>query len=180
MVKDNNARLPSWPLTLGVITCNIPSVSLTLRSEIKQTAPFVSPEQEVFLSLIRTAALLEHAVEEGLRPYSLTLTQYNALRILRGAGSAGLCRNEIGDRLIRPVPDTTRLLDRLVVAGLIERAREGDDRRFVRARISKRGLALLKQIDGPLADLHRTHLGHVSRPELRRLADLLATVRSTR
>lgn len=154
-------------------------MSLTLRSEIKQTAPFVSAEQEVFLNLIRTAALLEHAVEEGLRPYGLTLTQYNALRILRGAGAEGLCRNEIRDRLVRPVPDTTRLLDRLVDAELIERGREGDDRRFVRARISRKGLALLREIDGPLTDMHRAHLGHVSRADLRRLADLLETVRST-
>lgn len=149
-----------------------------LRQEIKQAAPFSSPEQEVFLNLVRTAAVLEHAVEDGLKSWGLTLTQYNALRILRGAGPNGLCRNDIRDRLIRPVPDTTRLLERLVDAGLVERAREGDDRRFVTTRITRQGLSRLRQMDGPVADMHRAHLGHVSPADLRRLADLLETVRA--
>lgn len=151
-----------------------------LRGEIKQAAPFVSPEQEVFVNLIRTAALMEHAVSEGLKPYGLTLTQYNALRILRGAGAGGLCRNEVRDRMITPVPDTTRLLDRLVEAGFVERNREGSDRRFVTARITKRGLDLLGRIDAPLAQMHKTQLGHVPRSDLRRLAALLGAVRGNR
>ena len=150
----------------------------SLRAEIKQTAPFVSVEQEVFLNLIRTAAVLEHGMGEGLKAFGLTLTQYNALRILRGAGAEGFCRNEVRDRLIKPVPDTTRLLDRLVEAGFVERDREGDDRRFVTARITKRGLALLERIDGPVAKLHEAQLGHMSRAELRQLVDLLEKVRA--
>ena len=115
---------------------------------------------------------------EGLKAYGLTLTQYNALRILRGAGPDGFCRNEVRDRMIKPVPDTTRLLDRLVEAGLVERDREGDDRRFVTARITKRGLALLARIDGPVARLHEAQLGHVSRTDLRQLVGLLEKVRA--
>lgn len=149
-----------------------------LRQEIRQAAPFGGPEQEVFLNLVRTAAVLEHAVEEGLKRWGLTFTQYNALRILRGAGPNGLCRNEVRDRLIRPVPDTTRLLDRLVEAGLVERSREGEDRRFVTARITKQGLARLRQLDGPMAEMHRVHLGHLPAADLRRLADLLEAART--
>jgi len=150
-----------------------------LRAEIKQTAPFVSTEQEVFLNLIRTAAVLEHGMGEGLKAYGLTLTQYNALRILRGAGEVGFCRNEVRDRMVKAVPDATRLLDRLEEAGLVERDREGDDRRFVTARISKQGLALLERIDEPVARLHEAQLGHMSRADLRLLADLLEKVRGT-
>ena len=153
-------------------------MSPSLRAEIKQTAPFLSLEQEVFLNLIRTAAELEHALADGLKRYGLTLTQYNALRILRGAGADGLCRNAVRDRMITPVPDASRLLDRLEDAGLVERARGGCDRRFVTARITERGLELLERIDAPLARMHEAQLGHLSRAELRQLADLLARVRA--
>src|SRR3990172_9879074 len=104
----------------------------TLQSELRQRKPFSSLEQEAMLSIARTAAQLEHTTAEALKPHGITPTQYNALRILRGAGAEGLCRNEVRDRLLARVPDATRLLDRLEAMGLVLRAREGEDRRFVR------------------------------------------------
>lgn len=80
-----------------------------LRDEIKQTR-FSSLEQEAYLSLGRTWAVLEHATAEALKPHGNTPTQYNMLRILRGAGEKGLCRSEVMERMIARVPDATRLL----------------------------------------------------------------------
>ena len=94
-----------------------------LASELKQTKPFASPVQEAVLSIKRTAALLELRLAELLRPYGVTPTQYNVLRILRGAGADGLPRCEVQGRLVAPVADTTRLLDRLEKMGLVSRAR---------------------------------------------------------
>jgi DNA-binding MarR family transcriptional regulator len=152
-------------------------MSPTLKAEIKQTAPFVSAEEEVSLNLLRTAARLEHAVAEGLKPFGLTPTQYNALRILRGAGDAGLCRNEVGARMLAPVPDATRLLDRLEAAGLISRHRGGDDRRFVTARITRAGIDLLAELDAPVERMHERLYGHMPKADLRRLAGLLEDAR---
>lgn len=149
-----------------------------LRAATKQTSPFLSAEQEVFLHLVRTAAELEHGLAEGLRSFGLTPTQYNALRILRGAGDGGLCRNEICGRMLRRVPDATRLLDRLEDSGLVERERVGEDRRFVISRITKKGLALLAEIDAPLAHMHTAQLGHLTPVDLRQLAQLLTKARS--
>ncbi len=148
-----------------------------LRSEIQQAKPFDSPAQEAFLNLMRTAAALEHALEDGLKPYGITPTQYNVLRILRGAGEGGLCRNDVGARMVKPVPDATRLLDRLEAGGYVERRREPDDRRFVTARISAAGLKLLKRVEDPVAELHAAHLGHISAGELRQLSALLERAR---
>jgi len=148
-----------------------------LRDEIKQAAPFGSLEQEVFLNVLRTAAVLEHAMAARLKPHGLTLTQYNVLRILRGAGAGGLCRNEVVERMLTPVPDATRLLDRMVTLGLVVKEREGDDRRYVTTRITERGLALLATLDGPVGTMHHEQLGHLSNDELRRLADLLEAAR---
>ena len=149
----------------------------TLQDELKQRRPFGSPEQEAMLSIARTAALLEHATAEALKPHGLTPTQYNALRILRGAEPEGLCRNEVRDRLVARVPDATRLLDRLGEMGLVVRQREGDDRRFVRTRITQAGLDLLEPLDEVLQALHREQLGHLGERKLRTLVALLSEAR---
>ena len=151
-----------------------------LQAELKQTRPFKSLKEEAHLSIQRTAALLEHAFEAALKPHRLTATQYNVLRILRGAEPDGLCRNEVGARLVRQVPDVTRLLDRLEQAKLIARHRAGTDRRFVETRITRAGLALLAHIDRRIDAIHEEQLGHLSEQHLRELIKLLAAVRRPR
>lgn len=148
-----------------------------LQSELKQRKPFDSLEQEAMLSIARTAALLEHGTAEALKPYGLTPTQYNALRILRGAEPEGLCRNEVRDRLVARVPDATRLLDRLEEMGLVVRQREGDDRRFVRSRITRAGLDRLRPLDDVVLALHANQLGHLGERKLRALVGLLGEAR---
>jgi DNA-binding MarR family transcriptional regulator len=145
--------------------------------EMKRSKPYSSAEQEAMLSVASTAARLDHEMIDVLKPHGLTPTQFNALRILRGAGPEGLCRNEVRDRLIARVPDATRLLDRLEETGLVVRGREGEDRRFVRARITRRGLDLLAGLDDVVIDLHRRQLGHLGPRKLRTLIDLLAEAR---
>lgn len=152
-------------------------MSPDLRSEIRQSRPFSSPEQEAFLSIGRTWAVLEHMFSEALRPYGITATQYNVLRILRGAGERGLCRAEVMERMITMVPDATRLLDRMEAAGLIERQRSSEDRRFVTTRITGQGVALLDELEEPVRELHRRHLGGLEESALRELIDLLTRVR---
>jgi DNA-binding MarR family transcriptional regulator len=144
-----------------------------LKTEIRQTSPFASTREEVSLNILRTAALLEHAVAERLKPHGLTPTQYNVLRILRGAGDEGLCRSEVTERMLTPVPDATRLLDRLEDAGLVARDRNTDDRRFVTARITRLGRKKLAELDEPVSRMHDELLGHMGDAELRRLAELL-------
>jgi DNA-binding MarR family transcriptional regulator len=148
-----------------------------LRDEIKQTRPFRSLEQEAYLSLGRTWSLLEHSVTDALRPHGITPTQYNVLRILRGAGEAGLCRSEVMERMIAPVPDATRLLDRMEAAGLIVRERSSEDRRFVTTRVTEKGLEMLAELDEPILDLHRRQFAAVDEEPLRNLVEILGLVR---
>ena len=150
----------------------------TLRDELKMSKPFKSVEEEAILSIARTAAVIEHAGAEALKPFNLTITQYNVLRILRGAGSAGLCRNEVGERLVTKVPDVTRLLDRMEASGLIVRQRGGEDRRFVSTQITDKGLKLLEKIDRELPAMHGRQLGHVSQKRLKELIGILEEVRN--
>lgn len=148
-----------------------------LKTELKQRQPFRSLGHEAHLSILRTAADLEHAFESALKPYGITATQYNVLRILRGAGPAGLCRNEIGARMVRPVPDVTRLLDRMEDLKFIVRARGGDDRRFVTTRITRAGQTMLSALDPVADEFADTFLGHLGDARLRTLVGLLGRVR---
>lgn len=148
-----------------------------LRDEIRQRKPFDSLEQEAFLSIGRTEAALRDGFERMLKPHGISLTQYNVLRILRGAGPDGLCRNEIRDRLVTRMPDVTRLLDRMEHARLVTRVRGSEDRRLVTTRLTRDGRALLDRLDGPVATEHRRRLGHLSRSRLQTLIDLLALIR---
>lgn len=150
-----------------------------LQDEIRQTRPFESLEQEAFLSVGRTWAVLEHAFSEALRAWEITPTQYNVLRILRGAGTNGLCRAAVMERMIARVPDATRLLDRLEATDLITRERDSDDRRYVTTRITRAGLKLLDELDEPVQALHRRHLGALDSGELETLIALLGRVRAT-
>lgn len=148
-----------------------------LQAELKQTVPFRSREQEAYLSLLRTADALQAQVEAWLKGYGLTGTQYNALRILRGAGPEGLPCREIGDRMITHDPDITRLLDRLEERGFVERTRDRVDRRVIYGKITAAGLKLLREIDAPLEKRGREMLRHVSQEKLKQLIELLELVR---
>jgi len=150
----------------------------SLQDDLKQNKPWCCLEEEATLNIARTAAVLEHALVQALKPFDITPTQYNVLRILRGAGADGLCRNEVGERLVRRVPDVTRLLDRMEETGLLARVRDADDRRYVTARISPQGLALLERLDQEILRIHRRQLGHVDGKHLKQLIDLLTSVRS--
>jgi DNA-binding MarR family transcriptional regulator len=150
---------------------------MNLRDEIKQSRPFVSLEQEAMLNIARTDAVLSYSIIEALKPFDITPTQYNVLRILRGAGHNGLCREDIRERLVAQVPDVTRLLDRLEQSGLVDRARDKTDRRLVNTRITHAGLELLKKLDGPVNAAHEKQLGHLTKTELHTLIDLLAKAR---
>lgn len=148
-----------------------------LQAELKQKVPFTSREQEAYLSLLRTADALESSVEGRLKAFGLTGTQYNALRILRGAGAEGLACSEVGERMITRDPDITRLLDRLQKRGLVERTRGKRDRRVVYGKITGAGLKLLRELDEPVEKHGREMLRHVGQAKLRQLIELLERVR---
>ena len=155
-------------------------MTVTLRNEIKQSRPFGSLEQEAMLNIARTEAMLGYSIIEVLKPYDVTPTQYNVLRILRGAGDKGLCREDIRERLISQVPDVTRLIDRLEQAGFVGRERDADDRRLVTTRITDAGLELLGKLDRPISEAHQKQLGHMTKAELRTLIALLEKARQLR
>ncbi len=148
-----------------------------LQLELKQTKPFSTLETEAILNLQKTSDVLNQHLQAFLKPFGISGTQYNVLRILRGAVPEGLKCSEIGERMVTHDPDITRLLDRIEKRGLIVRAREEKDRRVVRTRITADGLELLKRMDQPVEDGSRDILGHLGRERLIQLIELLEVAR---
>jgi len=154
-----------------------PDVAGDLQSQLKQSKPFRSLREEVFLNVVRTATELQAYFAELLRAHDLSSPQYNVLRILRGAGDEGLHSGEIGERMVSRDPDVTRLLDRMERRGLIARLRGTTDRRVVSAHLTGEGRRLVDALDAPVAEMHARRLGHLSEQELRTLSDLLERAR---
>ncbi|HEX9870518.1 MAG TPA: MarR family transcriptional regulator [Candidatus Tectomicrobia bacterium] len=148
-----------------------------LRDEIKQQRPFESLEQEALLNVLRTADALMQEIGAVLKPFKLSHSQYNVLRILRGASPDGLACQEISERMISRDPDITRLLDRLEARGLVTRTRDQEDRRVVTARITLEGLRLLEALDELIAEVDRYALQHLGEQQLRTLIQLLELAR---
>jgi DNA-binding MarR family transcriptional regulator len=152
-------------------------VSGKLAKEIRQTKPFGSLEEEAFLNLGRTWEFLQKKAADLVKEYELTSTQYNMLRILRGAGAEGVTCSQATERMLSPDPDITRLLDRMETQGLVRRDRAKEDRRVVITRITDRGLELVNRLDAPLHQLLQKHLGRAGRQRLRDLVETLEILR---
>lgn len=148
-----------------------------LAKEIGQTKPFGTSEEEALMNLFRTAAVLQLAHAEALKPSGLSPAGYNVLRILRGAGPEGLRCHEIGDRVLAPGPDVTRLLDRLEKRRLVARGRSPEDRRGIIARITPAGLEVLADLDPAIRELPRTLLGHLGKERIAQFTTLLEEAR---
>ncbi len=148
-------------------------------STVKARKASRSLEQEAFLSLQRTADVLSRGAQEAVKPFGLSGTQYNVLRILRGAGPDGLCCREVAERMLTRDPDITRLLDRLERRILVARARASADRRVITVRITPSGLRILAKLDKPIEECHRRQLGRLGQRPLKRLIKLLNSARVT-
>jgi DNA-binding MarR family transcriptional regulator len=148
-----------------------------LKLEIVQERPFSSAEEEALLNLMRTSDVLHRAFHRKTRDWGVTSTQYNVLRILRGAQPRGLTCAAIGSRMITAEPDITRLLSRLKALKLIRQQRDRHDRRVVWTQISEPGLELLKAMDPVIERVPRELLGHMSKAELTELIKLVELAR---
>ncbi len=150
-----------------------------LKSEINQTSPFSTLEEEVLLNLVRTADCLQRAFQHETRNFGLSSTQYNVLRILRGAPTDGLPCAVVGARMVAAEPDITRLLGRLKALKLIRQHRDPQDRRVVLSQITDSGLKLLHEMDPLIRRLPSSLLGHLSTAELNELIRLLELARQS-
>lgn len=129
------------------------------------------------LNVLRTSGVMTQLLTDLLKPSGLSPTQYNVLRILRGASGKGVCCREIGERLITRDPDVTRLIDRLEKRNLLLRTRDKEDRRFVTIQLTPGGLELVNQLDEPIEKWNRKLMRNISRGDTKVLIELLEQLR---
>ena len=150
-----------------------------LREELKQRKPFRNLREEAVLNVWRTADFLAHHLQVLLKTRGVSQTQYNVLRILRGAGKEGIALGEIAGRMLTHDPDITRLMNRLVRRGLARRVRIREDRRVILARITAAGVKLLADLEGPVEQLIDEMMGALNGSQMEALIALLERARSS-
>lgn len=149
---------------------------MALQRELKKKRPFESPQQEAILNLLRTNDQYQVRFTRLFRPYGLTPSQYNVLRILRGEGQP-LPILEIASRTIAVVPGITGLIDRLEEAGFVKRERCREDRRVIWVGLTEKARKTLAELDGPLEELHQRLIGSLTQADLKELIRLLEKAR---
>ena len=157
----------------------MPTRTSALQDEIKQTRPFSSSAHEAFVSILRTAALVQRHLTHVVEGSGVTVQQYNVLRILRGAGETGLPTLAIRDRMVEEAAGITRLLDKLETAAYVVRERSSPDRRQVLCRITPEGLRLLTALDAPVDNANEVAFAALDDMEKQTLVELLGAVRTS-
>ena len=155
------------------------AMAQTIDREIRQTKPFRSLQEQLVLNLMLTTRVVEESWAQYLkRAEGISPSQYNILRILRGARPKAARISDIADRMVTRDPDVTRLVDRLIKQGLARRERDSDDRRVVLVEITAAGLALLARLDGPAGESTDAAMAGLKPQQLRTLDTLLNEVRA--
>jgi DNA-binding MarR family transcriptional regulator len=163
-------------LTRQLLTCSLCSMKSqrTAVAEHAEHKPMMnSRHQEVVVLILRAHTYLRESGSKEFEERGITPQQYNVLRILKGAGPAGLPTLDIVQRMVERTPGITRLLDRLETKKLVRRERPSDDRRQVLCYVTKSGIDLVNEIDTPLKNVARQLLERLSDSELEELAGLL-------
>lgn len=150
----------------------------SVQSEIRQSRPFRSKKQEATIALLRTASVVGRALSRVLEPWGLSLAQYNALRIIRGAGPDGIATLAIRERMIEEGTTITRILDKLEQSGYIRRERALPDRRQVICEVTADGRRLLDTIDPVVDTADEQAVASLSAREVGQLIELLDSVRA--
>ena len=137
---------------------------------------FVSDKQKALINLLYTYGWVIEKIKNSLSKDDITHQQYNILRILRGSLPKPLSTLQIRERMLDRMSDTSRIVDRLVIKGLVKKTTCSKDKRLVDVLITEKGQKLLAKIDSEV-DHVDSIMGHLSNDEAKALSDLLDKLR---
>jgi len=130
------------------------------------------------VNILFTYGWLMEQIKNFLEPFDITPQQFNILRILRGSYPKPLSTLQLRERLLDKMSDTSRIVDRLIVKGLVKKAISPKDRRLVDITISDKGRKLLQKLDLRQSELDGA-LGNITEKEAETLSKLLDKIRNT-
>ncbi len=148
-----------------------------LQSELNLQRSFKSAEQEAYLNLVRSHAVLVSEFEKLFKQHNLSQSLYNVLKAVARNVEQGYPSQSLAQFMIAKDPDITRLVDKLARLNLVSRKRGTQDRRVVWVKITAKGLQKIEMLDPEVHTLHRQQLGHMSKETLQTLSELLVEVR---
>lgn len=149
---------------------------MRLEDEIKQTRHFRSPFERALVNVLFTSKWLEGLQLELLKPFDLTVQQYNILRILRGSHPTPVTVKTLRERMLDKMSDASRLVEKLRKKGFVQRKSCRADRRNVDVTITSKGLDALGQIDKSAEALEK-RFHSLSETEASQLGELLDKMR---
>lgn len=150
---------------------------MSIEEEIKQATPFKSPYHRLMVNLIYTSNWMADSQSKLLKPFGLTLQQYNVLRILRGKAPNPVKVSDITERMLDKMSNASRLVDKLLLKGLVLRTECPADRRAVDVVITNAGMALLTKIDRLLSEWEQEQHSKLTEAEAVHLSHLLDKMR---
>lgn len=144
---------------------------------IKSNSP-ISVEKRTVLNIMFTQNVIADAFNEILKSFDLSVEQFNVLRILRGQKGkpANMC--VIQERMIAKTSNTTRLVDKLLLKGLVNREVCEENRRKMEVTITEKGLQLLADLDPKIEAHERLFSNNLTSDELENLNNLLEKYRT--
>lgn len=150
---------------------------MKIEDVIKSTIT-IDDSKKVILNIIYTQSVIGEKFAEVLKPYDLSSEQYNVLRILRGqkGNPANMC--VIQERMIAKNSNTTRLIDKLLLKGLVTREVCPDNRRKIEVQITPKGLELLLELDPKVVEHEELFANNLTKEELSQLNHLLEKFRN--
>ena len=123
---------------------------MTIKRDI-QTKGFHSEQEKTTVNLIHTAAVFESKFNQFIKQFGLSSQQYNALRILRGQAPNAILSGELQNRMLHKTSNATRLVDKLIEKGFVDRVKNKDDQRKILVSITDQGLKFLSKLDAEVS-----------------------------
>lgn len=173
MKKENNIPCNYFPRKIKIFILALFSDTDkmgSIDSEIKST--FVNEQHRFVTNLVFTANWVQNNFTNELKPFGISSQQYNILRILRGAGD-WLVMSDLKDGLLEKAPNATRLANKLLTKGLIERRRSESDRRVVFVRITDAGMKLMEEVSQHKNPVQEALDLHITAEEAKLVNDIL-------
>ena len=146
-----------------------------IEGDIQQNK-FLNNYQRASVNILFTYGWMMEKIKEILEPADITPQQFNILRILRGSHPKPLSTLQIRERMLDKMSDTSRIVDRMIAKGLVNKAISRKDRRLVDIIISPKGLKLIRKLDSRQHELDEI-LKNISAKEAATLSKILDKVR---
>lgn len=145
--------------------------------EILKTQKPLPEKKKLVINLMLTSNFASSKISDAMKPFDISVPQFNVLRILRGQQGKPANLSTVQDRMVNQMSNTTRLVDKLLEKQLVERSVCEENRRKIEIIITEKGLDLLKEIDPVIETTELEIANNLSSEEIQHLNELLEKLR---